>query len=138
MELEITPKCFLLEAGWGDGSIGQVLAIQESDAQKLCKSWVQWLISIRLRSGEAGRQVNVAVLLAKLIQLKPQTADSLRVCLKTQGREPWRKTSHVNLWPPHAHTQVSTIAKASEHAHTHMCTHHSNCEREREQKNELL
>lgn len=87
MELEIKPECFLLEAGWGEGSIGQVLAIQESDAQKLCKSWVQWFIAIRLRSGEAGRQVNIAVLLGKPIQLKPQTADSLRFCLKTQGRE---------------------------------------------------
>lgn len=63
MELEITPKCFLLEAGWGDGSIGQVLAIQESDAQKLCKSWVQWLISIRLRSGE-GRETSECCSLA--------------------------------------------------------------------------
>lgn len=57
MELEIKPECFLLEAGWGEGLIGQVLAIQESDAQKLCKSWVQWFIAIRLRSG-GGRETS--------------------------------------------------------------------------------
>lgn len=132
MALEITPECFLLEAGWGDGSIGQVLAIQEPDAQKLCKSWLQWFISIRLRSG-GGRETSEYCSLAG--QADPaETTDCRFTESLSQNTRQRAIEKDISCQPvastcthtgKHFHkTRVRTHTHTC--VHTHMCTHHSN------------
>lgn len=40
-----------------------------------------------------------------------------RLCLKTQGGEPLRKTPAIDIWPPYMHRQVGM------HTYTPACTH---------------